>query len=67
MATFLPQITSLVWIRPSGHRLFTDQQLHFLHSSEAGVPDGLFSNQKYQFGSILEGLAMENLGIFYYH
>jgi hypothetical protein len=27
-------------------------------------PDGLFSNQKSQFGSILEGLAMENVGIF---
>jgi hypothetical protein len=31
------------------------------------LPDGLFSNQKFQFGSILEGLAMENLGIFYDH
>jgi hypothetical protein len=25
----------------------------------------LFSNQKYQFGSILEGVAMEDVGIFY--
>jgi hypothetical protein len=33
----------------------------------AGLPDGLFSNQKYQFGKILEGLAMENVGIFYVH
>jgi hypothetical protein len=31
----------------------------------AGLPDGLFSNQKSQFGLILEGLAMDNLGIFY--
>jgi hypothetical protein len=29
-----------------------------------GLPDGLFSNQKSQFGQILEGLAKENLGIF---
>jgi hypothetical protein len=35
--------------------------------SLTGSPDGLFSNQKYQIGSILEGLATENLGIFYDH
>jgi hypothetical protein len=29
--------------------------------------DGLFSNKTSQFGPILEGLAMENLGIFYDH
>jgi hypothetical protein len=29
-----------------------------------GLPDGSFSNQKYQFGYILEGLGMENIGIF---
>jgi hypothetical protein len=28
-----------------------------------GLPDGIFSNQKYQFGYILEGLAMEGVGI----
>jgi hypothetical protein len=33
--------------------------------SEAGLPDGIFSNQKSQFGQILEGLEMENVGIFY--
>jgi hypothetical protein len=27
----------------------------------------MFSNQKSQFGSILEGLGMENVGIFYGH
>jgi hypothetical protein len=32
-----------------------------------GLPDGLFSNQKSQFGSILDGLAKENLDIFYDH
>jgi hypothetical protein len=30
-----------------------------------GLPDGLFSKRKYQFGKILEGLGMENVGIFY--
>jgi hypothetical protein len=30
----------------------------------AGLPDGLFSNPKYQFRQILEGLGMENVGIF---
>jgi hypothetical protein len=29
-----------------------------------GLPDGLFSNQKSKFGKILEGLAMEEVGIF---
>jgi hypothetical protein len=28
------------------------------------LPDGLFSNQKYQFWKIFEGLPMENVGIF---
>jgi hypothetical protein len=30
-----------------------------------GLPDGIFSNRKYQFGKILEGLRMENVGIVY--
>jgi hypothetical protein len=34
---------------------------------DTGLPDGLFSNQKSQFGVILVGLAIENLGIFYEH
>jgi hypothetical protein len=29
-----------------------------------GLPDGIFSYQKYQFGYILVGLLMENVGIF---
>jgi hypothetical protein len=33
--------------------------------SESGLPDGIFSNQKSQFGYILEGLAIEDVGIFY--
>jgi hypothetical protein len=28
------------------------------------LPDGIFSDQKSQFGKILEGLAMEDVGIF---
>jgi hypothetical protein len=28
------------------------------------LPDGILSNQKSQFGKILEGLAMEDVGIF---
>jgi hypothetical protein len=31
------------------------------------LPDGISSNQKSQFGKILEGLAMEDIGIFYGH
>jgi hypothetical protein len=29
------------------------------------LPDGLFSNQKYKFGYILDGLRMENVDILY--
>jgi hypothetical protein len=36
----------------------------FLFGYTPGLPDGLFSYQKYQFGYILEGLGMENVGIF---
>jgi hypothetical protein len=36
-------------------------------SFPAGLPDGLFSNQKSKFGKILEGFAMEDVGIFYGH
>jgi hypothetical protein len=35
--------------------------------SKAWLPDGLFSNQKYQFGKIFEGHGMEKFGIFYGH
>jgi hypothetical protein len=31
------------------------------------LPDGLLSNQKSKFGQILEGLAMEDVAIFYGH
>jgi hypothetical protein len=32
-----------------------------------GLPDGIFFTQKFQFGSILEGLAMEDIGKCYGH
>jgi hypothetical protein len=32
-----------------------------------GLPDGLFSNQKSQFGAIFEGLRLENVEIFFVH
>jgi hypothetical protein len=34
---------------------------------KAGLPDGIFSNQKSHFGYILEGLVMDVFGIFYGH
>jgi hypothetical protein len=34
---------------------------------QEGLPDGFFSNQKSQFGQILEGLRLENMDIFYGH
>jgi hypothetical protein len=37
------------------------------HLQKAGLPDGISSNQKYQFGKILECLAMKDVGKFYVH
>jgi hypothetical protein len=34
---------------------------------DAGLPDGLFSYQKSQFGYILDGLAMQDVCAFYDH
>jgi hypothetical protein len=34
---------------------------------QTGLPDGLFSNQKSQFGKILEGHRWVNVDIFYGH
>jgi hypothetical protein len=31
---------------------------------QPGLPDGILSNQKSQFGKNLEGLGMEKVGIF---
>jgi hypothetical protein len=39
----------------------------FFPDLASGLPDSLCSNQKSQFWYILEGLRMENAGIFYGH
>jgi hypothetical protein len=39
--------------------------LKSLHDIVAGLPDGIFSYQKYQFGYILEDLGVEIFGIYY--
>jgi hypothetical protein len=36
----------------------------FSRMAESGLPDGIFSNQKSQFGYILECLAMKDVGKF---
>jgi hypothetical protein len=36
-------------------------------SVRPGLPDGLFSNQKSQFGKNSQGLRLENIDIFYGH
>jgi hypothetical protein len=43
------------------------QEFFLVASSDPGLPDGLFSNQKYQFGKILDGLGLKNIDIFYGH
>jgi hypothetical protein len=47
---------------------------HFIANSSSrlgqqnpGLPDGLFANQKFQFGYILDGLGVDNVGIIYGH
>jgi hypothetical protein len=35
--------------------------------SPSGLPDGLFSNEKYKFGQSLEGVVMEEVCSFYGH
>jgi hypothetical protein len=47
------------------------QPMSWRHSDSEGyipgLPDGLFSNQKYQFGQLLAGLRMEKADILYGH
>jgi hypothetical protein len=38
-------------------------ELHLSENCKAGLPDGIFSNLKYQFWYILEGPAIEDVGI----
>jgi hypothetical protein len=40
---------------------FLQVSFHAADVTSAGLPDGLFSNQKYQFGQILECLRFEDL------
>jgi hypothetical protein len=37
------------------------------HALLAGLPDGIFSNQKSKFGQIVVGLGMEKVGKFFGH
>jgi hypothetical protein len=39
----------------------------FWEECASELPDGLFSNQKFQFGKNFEGLRLENVDIFYGH
>jgi hypothetical protein len=34
---------------------------------EPGLPDGIFSNQKYHFGLILDNISLEDVGLFFAH
>jgi hypothetical protein len=40
--------------------VYSRERLH-----QQGLPDGLFSNQKSQFGKILDGLRLENVDLIY--
>jgi hypothetical protein len=46
---------------------FWNESIFVVRARREGLPDGIFSNQKSQFGKIFEGLAMENVGAFYDH
>jgi hypothetical protein len=50
-------------LNPNSHipRLLLTQQCR--HACGSGLPDGFFSDQKSQFGSLLEDLGMENVVI----
>jgi hypothetical protein len=41
----------------------TRDQVQKFSFPETGLPEGIFLNRKSRFGSILEGLAMEEVGI----
>jgi hypothetical protein len=41
--------------------------VHRYNEWPGGLPDGIFSNPKSQFGEILEGLELENVDTFYGH
>jgi hypothetical protein len=39
----------------------------FFSGPQAGLPDGIFSKQKSQFGKIFYSLTLDDVGIFYRH
>jgi hypothetical protein len=50
--------------------VFHDHEHHYFLwrvDNRPGLPGDIFSNQKSQFGHILEGLVMKMVGIFYGH
>jgi hypothetical protein len=48
-------------------QLFAPKAFFRQRDFEAGLPDGIFSNSNSPFGYILEGLGLEDDGIFYGH
>jgi hypothetical protein len=46
---------------------FPSFPISYVLTSTSGLPDGIISNQKSKFGKILEGLAVEDVVIFYGH
>jgi hypothetical protein len=57
-----PQLGLLIVVQRSSRC-----QLCGVKTWHARLPHGMFAYQKYQFGYILEGLEMKNVGIFYSH
>jgi hypothetical protein len=54
-------------VTSGGYSVLGDLVLGGLLLTKARLPDGTFSNQKSEFGKILEALGAENVGIFYGH
>jgi hypothetical protein len=55
------------WICVSSETMSRHELGSVACGSGEGLPDGLFSNQKSQFGQILEGLRLENVDLSYAH
>jgi hypothetical protein len=68
---FFGENTSKMTTLTPEYRFCASCYMHFFRREimhcEPGLPDGTFSNQKSQIGYISEGLAVEDVGIFYYH
>jgi hypothetical protein len=50
---------------PGSSQFHLFSHFHHFTAEPQRLPNGIFSYQKFQFGSVLEGLGMENVGIFY--